>query len=717
MSSQSNLIKFIILRSLALTIALLFFDFFISINESIPLVVLAITTGTVLATWLKKSNFNFLAALATALFCWITPKILFFIIQLPITDNNLLFTLYSFFEHTGFHVLIGIAALISSYIALQFRSYLQLEFLLLQFLTVMLLAAHRNYHFDLVKKINELAWQFNLSPLIVLTAGAAMAIFLAVIYLFSSNSAIFSYASVHEVSGRPGLNWQKVMLLIFSAIMVYLLGRLVYFFHFSQLDSRLTNGVSSAGKEGVSPLDFHSALGSSNQPTAVVRLNGDYNENPFSPMLYFRESALSELIDNHLVLADKSFDLDLSRSSVSETFKRSEIPEYILRKDLDHSVYLLNDHSLAFAVDYPVKITPLKLGKDQKKFKSAYKAISMVPAFKLNSLVNAKIGNSNWTKETLEHYTSTHKDPRYAQKAGEITRGVTNPLRQVQTLVEYLSKESIYTLKPDHQIKEGEDPTAPYLFGDLRGYCVHFAHATVYMLRALGIPARIGTGYLTDLSQSKDGHILLRASDRHAWPEVYIENYGWIPFDVTPEKVESSAESAVDQNMLDELIDLLGTDEEIINDDLIKDEFSEEPGSLEKYLPAFKYLLLLLPLSFIFLYFIKAYQQLAFMFIKDPQARIKFLYLKAFCLLHDLGYRKKSGETKDEYLQRVCKIFDLYNSQLAPALNTQIYASTEYADFADNLHSRIYKKLTLQQKIMAFISPRSALKGFGLWNW
>ena len=71
------------------------------------------------------------------------------------------------------------------------------------------------------------------------------------------------------------------------------------------------------------------------------------------------------------------------------------------------------------------------------------------------------------------------------------------------------------------------DPTADFLFGDRTGYCVHFAHAAVLLWRALGIPARVGTGYRTE---EDDRHgsstILIRASDAHAWPELYLDGIG-----------------------------------------------------------------------------------------------------------------------------------------------------------------------------------------------
>ena len=137
----------------------------------------------------------------------------------------------------------------------------------------------------------------------------------------------------------------------------------------------------------------------------------------------------------------------------------------------------------------------------------------------------------------------------------EITAEPDPPILKAAMIVHYLSEESIYTTKPEHQVSEEGDPVAPYLFGEKkRGYCVHFAHAAVYLMRLAGIPARIATGYLTDLTYAKDGHILLHLGDRHAWPELYVRNIGWVVADVTPKNAEGEQVIIPDENLLEELI-------------------------------------------------------------------------------------------------------------------------------------------------------------------
>jgi transglutaminase-like putative cysteine protease len=711
-----NLTRFTLLRSTFLVLSFLFFDYFIGFNENNISVALSIIAGAALATFAVKRKINIAGVVLLSSLIYFLPKLIFFIGQFPVHNESTLFKFYSIYEHSQLLFILLTTALLTSYLALRVSSFFQIEFLTLQLLIIALTAGHRNYHFDMVKKVNDLAWQLNISPFLVIVSGSALLILFSVAYMYTANSAEFIYGSVERIKSSKKLNFSGLTLVTFFSLIVILLARIIYNYHFSLIDTKITNGVGSASKEGLSPLDFHSALGSSNQPTALVRLNGDYNENPLSPMLYLRESALSTLTGNQLALAGNKYDLDTSRSRVNEHFNREQINDYGDRKELDISVYTLNDHKLSFAIDYPIKIAPLKLSREQQKFKSAYHALSMVPIFSLEDFADASTGDSSWSAEELKHYTEPHPDKRYQAKALEIIGDVKDNLSKVLAITKYLSEVSTYTLKPDHQIDKDEDPTAPYLFGDLRGYCVHFAHATVFMLRSLGIPARIGTGYLTDLSQARDGHILLRMSDRHAWPEVYLDSFGWIPFDVTPEKVESSAESPVDQSVLEELIDSLGTDEELLSDDLIKDEFQDEVSSVSKLLPYLKYLLLIIPLIIALLYIAKFYQYFFWRFCQTDRLQYKYSYIALISLLHDIGFKRAEGETKEAYLQRVEAFFKVSIQDYAKNMNRLIFSKNS-ADAPHSVSRRIYRALTTKQKIAAWILPRAAFNGIGIWKW
>ncbi|MCY7325469.1 MAG: DUF3488 and transglutaminase-like domain-containing protein [Microbacteriaceae bacterium] len=68
------------------------------------------------------------------------------------------------------------------------------------------------------------------------------------------------------------------------------------------------------------------------------------------------------------------------------------------------------------------------------------------------------------------------------------------------------------------------------------GYCVHFSSAMAVMARSLGIPARVVVGFLpgTPAAAEGDGSFTVTTHDLHAWPELYFEGIGWVPFEPTP---------------------------------------------------------------------------------------------------------------------------------------------------------------------------------------
>ena len=83
----------------------------------------------------------------------------------------------------------------------------------------------------------------------------------------------------------------------------------------------------------------------------------------------------------------------------------------------------------------------------------------------------------------------------------------------------------------------GRDFVDYFLFESKRGFCVHFASAMVVMLRCLGIPARVASGFATGVYDRRLGAYLVRENDAHAWVEVYFPGQGWVAFDPTPEDV------------------------------------------------------------------------------------------------------------------------------------------------------------------------------------
>jgi hypothetical protein len=421
-----------------------------------------------------------------------------------------------------------------------------------------------------------------------------------------------------------------------------------------------------------------------------------------------------------LGMTKSTIDDDIPDSSPIGSYAHPELTDLVERQPLTQSIYLITPHSTSFAIDYPITIKPIK-NPNPERFNAAYQAVSLVPAFPLDRITYATTGNPDWTESELAHYTKQHPDVRYAEKAQAVSRGARNDIEKAFFIQEYFNKNAIYTLSPDHKIRDDQDPVAPFLFGDLRGYCVHFAHASVYMLRSLGIPARIATGYLTDLSQSKDGHTLLRMNDRHSWPEVYITERGWIPFDVMPEQVESHANSEINMKLLEELMDMLEPGEEILPEDLLEDEEWANPPSLI-YTPTWQTILLTLTALLLAFAVIKLYLLHSWRLTKNPPKRLKLAYRSILVQLYDLGITRISGETRLEFSYKLTPRYKLSELNLTQPLLELAYHQTcslqlEQIGELYRKDTQQLRQLSWKRRLRASLNPAAVLAYLGGKSW
>jgi len=98
-----------------------------------------------------------------------------------------------------------------------------------------------------------------------------------------------------------------------------------------------------------------------------------------------------------------------------------------------------------------------------------------------------------------------------------------------------------YTLAPGYYGRDGIDE---FWLDRRAGFCEHFATAFVVVMRALGVPARVITGYQGADRSPLDGYYVVRQSYAHAWAEVWQPRRGWQRVDptaaVAPERIARS---------------------------------------------------------------------------------------------------------------------------------------------------------------------------------
>jgi transglutaminase-like putative cysteine protease len=139
-------------------------------------------------------------------------------------------------------------------------------------------------------------------------------------------------------------------------------------------------------------------------------------------------------------------------------------------------------------------------------------------------------------------------NPRTLAFAEQLRQSAANaaPAALVAAVLDHFRRnEFFYTLEPPPL---GRDSVDEFLFDTRRGYCEHYASAFVVLMRALGIPARVATGYHGGEVNAVDGAFTVRQADAHAWAEVWLAGRGWVRVDPTaavdPRRVDQSARAA-----------------------------------------------------------------------------------------------------------------------------------------------------------------------------
>jgi transglutaminase-like putative cysteine protease len=83
-------------------------------------------------------------------------------------------------------------------------------------------------------------------------------------------------------------------------------------------------------------------------------------------------------------------------------------------------------------------------------------------------------------------------------------------------------------------LAENEDLVEAFLFKYKGGYPDHFSTALTIMLRSIGIPARLVSGFGTGEFNPFTGFYIVKNTDAYAMTEVFFPKYGWYAFDPIP---------------------------------------------------------------------------------------------------------------------------------------------------------------------------------------
>lgn len=412
------------------------------------------------------------------------------------------------------------------------------------------------------------------------------------------------------------------------------------------LTGQAANGNSSANENPFR--DGENSTDDKEAPVAVVVFRDDYE--PLNGSYYFRESAYSQFNGTMLDFTTRSdMDRDLIDHFTSSSAEAEVLPEAEdQRKLVRATIGMLVPHRSPFGLVSPIAYEN-KANPNNLRFKRTYDSVSLAPEYDYEYMLGRELGREDWSDEVWQEYLKLPDDPRYGELATQLISNLRpqyadDPFAKAWAIKSYLDENGIYSLRNEHAYEP--DPAASFLFGDLTGYCMHFAFAATYMYRSLGIPARVGIGYSVPASNRAGGSsLLVQAIHGHAWPEIYFRGVGWVIVDPAPQRtlVDMSTDP---QNELQQLLGDMLRDEEAFEDFLTSQQSSIIDFALLRQIVLSTLLALLISA-----YVVKFYR----LWIPGHgPARLQYrlCYRAALDALAGVGLARRAGESREAFARR-----------------------------------------------------------------
>ncbi len=167
---------------------------------------------------------------------------------------------------------------------------------------------------------------------------------------------------------------------------------------------------------------------------------------------------------------------------------------------------------------------------------TVYSVVSEVDVTPVEVLRRAPFDYASADPDALTRWTTL--PPTVPQRVHDLATELAlaaptqTPYAIAESIQAHIGRTVSYSLGADPTPAE-EDPADHILFESRQGWCEPIATSMVVMLRSIGIPARFVTGFQPGGRSILSGQYTVRASDAHAWVEVFVPGHGWTTFDPT----------------------------------------------------------------------------------------------------------------------------------------------------------------------------------------
>ena len=256
------------------------------------------------------------------------------------------------------------------------------------------------------------------------------------------------------------------------------------------------------------------------------------------------------------------------------------------RKFVEYSVTMLAaSTSVIYAPDSPVTVsvpTVYEYRADRRDFallrpmapvheQQRYSVLAAVTTASIAELRQAGSVYPDWTRKYRELPVELPDQVR--RESWRVVGEATNAYDAAAAIEQYLRGMTYSTRVPVPP--SNQDWVSFLLFNSREGYCDYFSTAMTVMLRGVGIPARVASGYVTGDWDPMTQSYLVTERHAHTWTEVYFPRFGWVPFEPSasrplPPRVEAAPTPLSDEEWLrvmenDSVLDPYYEDEDLFD--------------------------------------------------------------------------------------------------------------------------------------------------------
>lgn len=164
-----------------------------------------------------------------------------------------------------------------------------------------------------------------------------------------------------------------------------------------------------------------------------------------------------------------------------------------------------------------------------------YSLLSAIPTRDVNAIAAA---DASIPGDIADRYLELPDDfsERVRAQAESIVEaaGAVTPYEKALALQNYFRDPTLFSYSLDVSKGHSASRIEDFLFEIRAGYCEQFAGSYAAMARSIGLPSRVAVGFTPGEFDPAINAYRVNGKNAHAWPEVWMEDIGWLRFEPTP---------------------------------------------------------------------------------------------------------------------------------------------------------------------------------------